>query len=390
MKYPKWLPPLLGFLTAVGPVSTDMYLPSFPAIEADFGTAPGTAQITLATWFLGLAVGQMTQGTLADRFGRRMPLLIGTAVYTVASAGCALSTDLWQLSVWRAIAAFGGSASMVIPRAVVRDLADGHAAARLMSQLMLVMGVAPILAPTLGGAVLDFGGWPVIFWIAFAYGLVCIGLVVKLLPDTLPPQRRVKLGLTGLVVRFINIGRERSFITHAMVGSLTSFGMFAYLGGSPGVYIELFHVTPAHYGMLFGTCAAGYIIGTQVNARILPRFGLMRVLRVAVRVLLFATVLLTISAFTGWGGLFGVFLPIALAMTSNGFIGPNSAVGSLSRHAANAGAASALLGTLQFVLAAISGTLVGVLTDGTARPMAVLMVLGAAGGVVVDLWRPRV
>ena len=301
MKYPVWLPPLLGFLTAVGPISTDMYLPSFPSIEASFGTAPGTAQITLASWFLGLAVGQMTQGTLSDRYGRRWPLLVGTGIYTIASAGCALSPDLAWLTVWRAVAAFGGSASMVIPRAVVRDLADGHAAARLMSQLMLVMGAAPILAPTLGGAVLGFANWHMIFWIAFAYGLVCIALVLAFLPDTLPEQRRVKLGLGGLIVRFAGIGRERTFLTHATVGGFSMFAMFAYLGGSPGVFIEEYHVTPEHYGMLFGTCAAGFILGSQINARILPRFGLNRTLRVATRVLLFATVLLVARGVHGSG-----------------------------------------------------------------------------------------
>ena len=390
MKYPVWLPPLLGFLTAVGPVSTDMYLPAFPSIEAAFGTAPGTAQITLATWFLGLAVGQMTQGTLSDRYGRRWPLLVGTGIYTVASAGCALSPDLWWLSVWRAVAAFGGSASMVIPRAVVRDLSDGHAAARMMGQLILVMGVAPILAPTLGGAVLGFATWHAIFWIAFAYGLVCVALVAAVLPDTLPVQRRVKLGIGGLLARFVMIGRERSFVTHAAVGGFAMFGMFAYLGGSPGVFIEHFHLAPEHYGMLFGTCAAGFILGSQINARILPRFGLNRVLRVGSRSYCFATVLMVISAFTGWGGLVGIFIPVAIAMSSNGFLGPNAAVGALSRHAAHAGSASALMGTAQFLLGAVSGSLVGVLTDGTPRPMAVLMLIGGIGAVLADFWRPRV
>src|SRR6195952_2751645 len=170
MAYPVWLPVLLGFLTAVGPLSTDMYLPAFPAIEASLGGQPGMAQITLATWFAGLAVGQITQGSLSDRYGRRGPLIFGTLVYSLANAGCALAPDIWTLSILRFIAAFGGSASMVIPRAIVRDLADGHAAARLMSRLMLVMGAAPILAPTLGGLVLGFASWHAIFWLTFAYG----------------------------------------------------------------------------------------------------------------------------------------------------------------------------------------------------------------------------
>jgi DHA1 family bicyclomycin/chloramphenicol resistance-like MFS transporter len=179
MGYPSWLPILLGFLTAVGPVSTDMYLPAFPAIEASLGAGDGSAQLTLATWFVGLAFGQLTQGSLADRFGRRRPLLVATAFYTLASAGCALSPNLATLSAMRFLAGFSGSASMVIPRAIVRDLADGHEAARLMSRLILVMGAAPILAPTLGGLVLGFGSWRTIFWIATAYGAICTVLVTS-------------------------------------------------------------------------------------------------------------------------------------------------------------------------------------------------------------------
>lgn len=389
MSFPSWLPLLLGFLTAVGPVSTDMYLPAFPAIEASLRSAPGTAQITLATWFAGLAVGQITQGTLSDRFGRRWPLLAGTGIYTVASAGCALAPDLWTLSALRAVAAFGGSASMVIPRAVVRDLADGHAAARLMSRLMLVMGAAPILAPTLGGAVLGVASWHAIFWIAFGYGVLCAVLVFFFLPDTLPAQNRVRLGLVGLVSRYWAIARERSFLTHASVGGFALFAVFAYLGGSPGVFIEMFHLPPGRYALLFGISAAGYIVCSQVNARILPRFGADRVLTVAVRVFLAATVALAIDAFTGWGGVAGVFLPIAVAMSCNGFMSPTAVVGALSRHAAHAGSASAVMGTGQFVLGAISGSLVGVLDDGTARPMAVLMLAGGMCAAVADVCRPR-
>ena len=201
MPFPSWLPALLGLLTAVGPISTDMYLPAFPAIEAALGGRPGTAQVTLATWFLGLAVGQVTQGSLADRFGRRAPLIAGTALYTLASAGCAVAPDLATLSTMRFLAALGGSASMVIPRAIVRDLADGHAAARLMSRLMLVMGVAPILAPTAGGLVLATLGWQAIFWLATLYGVACLLLVWRLLPETLPPTGRARLGAAEMLAR---------------------------------------------------------------------------------------------------------------------------------------------------------------------------------------------
>jgi DHA1 family bicyclomycin/chloramphenicol resistance-like MFS transporter len=389
MNVPSWLPLLLGFLTAVGPVSTDMYLPAFPAIERSLGGEPGAAQITLAAWFAGLAVGQITLGSLSDRFGRRWPLIGGTIVYALASAGCALAPDLTSLSVFRAIAAIGGSASMVIPRAIVRDLADGHAAARLLSKLMLVMGAAPILAPSLGGAMLGFAGWHAIFWVCALYGLLGGVLVVFLLPDTLPPQMRVRLGLAGLLGRYAAIARERSFLAHASIGGFSMFGMFAYIGGSPA-FITMFGISPALYGILFSTAAGGYILASQMNARILPRFGHARVLATAIRVYMLATLVLAVNAMGGFFGLPGLFLPILVAMSSMGFVMPNATVGALSRHAAHAASASALMGTMQFILAALAGTLVGVLADDTARPLALLMVLGAAGGLLADIGRARI
>ena len=220
---------------------------------------------------------------MSDRFGRRGPLLVGTLVYTLGSAACALSPSLLWLSVFRAATAIGASASMVIPRAMVRDLSDGLAAARLMSKLMLVMGVAPILAPSLGSAVLGFASWRAIFWFATAYGAVAAVLVWRLLPETLPAQHRVKLGLAGLVQRYVGIARERVFLTHAVLGGAGFFGMFAYIGGSSPVFIEGLGLSTARYAGVFGLCSAGFITASQVNARILPRFGMFRVIRIAAR-----------------------------------------------------------------------------------------------------------
>jgi DHA1 family bicyclomycin/chloramphenicol resistance-like MFS transporter len=389
MTYPIWLPVLLGFLTAVGPVSTDMYLPAFPAIEAALGGQAGTAQATLAAWFAGLAVGQITQGTLSDRFGRRWPLVIGTAVFTLASVGCALAPDLATLSAWRLVAALGGSASMVIPRAIVRDLADGHAAARLMSRLMLVMGAAPILAPSLGGLVLAFAGWQAIFWICAGYGALCCLLVALLLPDTLAANRRVRLGPGGMLRRYGAILRERGFLTHSLAGGFATFGMFAYLGGSPGVFEGIYRFEPAAYGALFGACAIGLIACSQINPMLVRRFGGGRVLRGGVRLMLVSNSALLAVAVMRPAQWWLVAAPIFVTMSGNGLVMPNSTVGALSGHAAHAGSASALMGTLQFVLGAISGLLVGIASDGTARPMAALMFIGALGAVIGDAGRPR-
>ncbi len=389
MKVPGWLPTLLGFLSAVGPISTDMYLPAFPAIEATFGGQPGSAQITLATWFLGLAVGQVTQGSLSDRFGRRGPLVVGIAIYTLASAGCALAPDLVTLSAMRAVAAFGGSASMVIPRAMVRDMTEGYAAARLMSRLMLVMGAAPILAPSLGGIILGAANWHAIFWIAALYGAICGGLAWWAMPDTLPPERRVSLNLGGMASRYASIIQERSFITHVAMGGFAMFGMFAYLGGSPDVFITIFHLAPGTYGALFGGCAATYIFASQVSPRLLPRFGPSPLVRIGVRVYLAATAVLMLVAWLRVGHWWAIWLPIVVAFCSMGFVMPNAVVGAMQRHPQHAGSASALMGTLQFCLGAVSGLAVGMFNDGTVRPMATLMLIGALGAVIADIYRPK-
>ena len=388
--YPTWLPILLGVLTAVGPLSTDMYLPAFPAIEASLGGRPGTAQVTLATWFAGLALGQITQGSLSDRYGRRGPLIVGTLIYAAANAGCALAPDLPTLSALRFVAAFGGSASMVIPRAIVRDLSDGHAAARLMSRLMLVSGVAPILAPTLGGLVLGLAQWHAIFWLTTGYGIVTCLLVWRLLPDTLPRERRIGLGLASLASRYGTVLRDRVFLSYALLGGFGMFGMFAYIGGSSLVLIQHYGFTPLMYGMVFGCSAGMFILASQVNPRLILRFGPARVIRAGVSAYLLGTGAMLALAVLHVGGALGIVLPAVLAMGSMGLVMPNSAVGALSRHAAQAGSASAMMGTMQFCLAAASGVLVGALTDGTARPMAALMLLGAVGTVAADRLRPKV
>jgi DHA1 family bicyclomycin/chloramphenicol resistance-like MFS transporter len=386
---PRWLPLLLGFLTAVGPISTDMYLPAFPAIEAELGTARGSVEITLATWFVGLAVGQLVQGTLADRLGRRAPLLAGTALYTVASVGCALAPDMTTLAIWRCVAAFGGAASSVIPRAMVRDLADGHAAARMMSRLMLVMGVAPILAPTLGGFMLGAGGWRSIFWFSVAYGALSCLLAWWLLPETLPPAQRQRRSALDMVRDFGRIARERGFITHASMGAATMFMVFAFISGAPAAYIDYYGVPADRFGLLFAVSATGFIAATQVNPWLLRRLGARRVPALALRVAAGAVLALVVCAFTGLGGLWGVFLPAVVALACTGLVFPNSAVGALSRHAGRAGSASALLGVLQFSCAAVGSALVGALADGTPRPMALVMLFGTAIALGAERLRPR-
>ncbi len=334
-------------------------------------------------------MGQITQGTLSDRLGRRLPLVVSTACYTATCVACALAPSILWLSGFRFVSAVAASAGMVIPRAVVRDLADGHAAAVMMARLMLVMGAAPILAPSIGGAVLAFASWRWIFWVMAAYGLVAFVLVCIALPDTLPPERRVRLSVAEQFRRYRHIVRERGFLSHAALGGFATFAFFAYLGGSSPVFIDGFGFTPIAYAVLFGSCAVGLIACSQLNAPLLRRLGQFRLLRAVTLVDLAATATLLAIAFAGPHRLILVLAPLFVFVSCQGFINPNTTVGALSRHAGHAGSASALMGMGQFVLGAISGLLVGVLTDGTPRGMAGLMLFGAVGMVVAERCRPR-
>ena len=390
MKFPVWLPALLGFMTAVGSVSIDMYLPAFPAIARELGDIRGGAQMTLAAFFIGLAIGQLVFGPLADRTGRKVPLLAGMSLYTIATVGCALSTDLASFSVFRFMAALGGASSIVIPRAVVRDLATGQSAARMMAQLMLVMGLSPILAPALGGFILQWAGWRSIFWFQAVYGIANLAMVGLFLPDTLEPERRVRHGLISVLRRYIMVARDRSFLPAALTVGFSSATLFAYLGGSPQVFEAGFHVSPVLYGCIFGLNGFALIMGSQLNGRIImARFGLDRTLTGAVRVMFAGTIYLALIALLGLGGLAGILAGLFVVLGSLGFVFPNGTVAVMARHHANAGVASALTGTFQFTLGAVSGMLVGELSDSTPRAMAVIMVVAASCVMVCNRLRPR-
>ncbi len=385
---PGWLPILLGFLQAVGPISTDMYLPAFPAIEASLHSAAGTAQITLGTWILGLSLGQLVQGALADRFGRRAPLLLGTMIYTIGSVGCALSPSIAFLSAWRFVAAFGASASMVVPRAIVRDVTEGHGAARVMAQLILVLGAAPILAPSLGGLVLQWADWRAIFWINAGYGLLALFFAFRRLPDTLDAASRVRIHAGEMLRRYGHILGERGFLSHALMMSFYAFALFAYLGGSPDVFEGHYGLSPGRYAIVFGTIAASYIAASQLNTRVIRRFDLHGTLSrtswlyLALAIILVGMALLDVPAL-----MLGAGLAVTQALT--GILNPTATVGALRHHGAHAGSASAVLGTMQFFIGASSGFLVGWLTDGTAMPMVGLMLGGAILAKIADLCRPE-
>ena len=391
---PVWLIVMLGALSAVGPLSTDMYLPALPRLDQALGGGPGSSQITLAAWFAGLAVGQFSQGPASDRWGRKLPLMFGMTVYTLGSIGCALSHDIWSFSVCRFVAAAGGSAGMVIPRAIVRDMASGNQAARIMSQLMLVLGVVPILAPTLGGLVLAVASWRWIFWVATLYGVVAALAVRFALPDTLPAAMRLRLSPIEVLLRYLLILREPVFLFNTLIVGFSTFVVFAYLSGSPIVFERVLHFSPPAFGVLFGVNAFFYIAGTQVNARLVTRIGTVRMMTAGLVSLTLASLVLLLFVTTGLAGPRGVLLatllPITWLMGSLGFIGPNATVIALGAHARHAGSASALLGTVQFSLGAASGVAMGVFQAVSILPMALVILAGVLGANLANRSRKRV
>src|SRR4051794_11793934 len=256
-----WLLPLiLGAMSAFGPLATDMYLPAFPAIAAGLPADPAAVQGTLAAFFAGMAAAQLFYGPLADRLGRKPPLLLGLAIFTLASLGCAVTADIGTLTWLRFGQGLGGCAGMVMARAIVRDLAEGHAAIRLMAQLGLVQGLAPILAPSIGGALLGLGSWRLIFWVLAAYAALLAVVVVLALPESLEPERRRRDGPAAIIRTYLRLLRDRHFLGHTLAAVPPLAGMFAYIGSSPFVYMELFGVSPQHYGLFFGANAFGIMI----------------------------------------------------------------------------------------------------------------------------------
>ncbi|HEK0909402.1 TPA: multidrug effflux MFS transporter [Pseudomonas putida] len=373
---------ILGALSAFAPLAIDFYLPAFPAMALAFGTDEQHVQTTLAAYFLGLSLGQLAYGPIADRFGRRKPLLFGISLFTLASLACAYAPDLDTLVVARFIQALGGCAGMVLSRAIVVDKCDAVGAAKAFSQLMLVMGLAPILAPMLGGVLINVSGWQSIFLVLSLFSAACLLAVSLGLPESLPAHVP-RQPLSGALRQYLRLLGDRVFLGHALTGGIAIAGMFAYIAGSPFVFIKLYGVPAEHYGWLFGTNAAGFILCAQVNARLLAKRGPAFLLARAVWLYLAAGLVLLGVALLRPTQLWPLLVPLFVCIASLGCIIPNASACAMSGQGARAGSASALMGSLQFSVAAGAAALVGVLHDGSAVPMA--LVISLCGVLVVNV-----
>ncbi len=320
---------LLGALTAFAPMSIDMYLPAFPSIARDLGASTAAVQQTLAVFFLGMAGGQLIYGPLADRFGRKRPLMVGLALYVAAAVGCAVSGKIETLVWCRLFQALGGCAGIVIARAIVRDRFEPTRAAQVFSELMLVMGIAPLVAPSLGGQMLVYASWRAIFWVLAGFGAACLLAVTLFLEDVAPPSVN-SLHPLAIGRVFWQVLKDATFMGPTLIVGFSGAAMFSYIIASPGVFIEHFGLTPPQYGILFSFNAAGLIAATQVNVRLLKHRSPYRLLGLAVSGLAITGTLVFAMTWTGAGGIWGTGAAVFAMLVSVGFLGANGAACALA------------------------------------------------------------
>jgi DHA1 family bicyclomycin/chloramphenicol resistance-like MFS transporter len=360
-----------------------MYLPALPRIGDEFHTGPAQVQLTLTACLVGLAVGQLLVGPLGDRWGRRRPVLAGLGLYAVTSLLCALATSPATLTVARLGQGMAGGAAIVIARAVVRDLHSGAAAAAYFSRLMLIFGVAPVVAPSVGGFVLRVTNWRGIFVILTAIGVLVFVAANAFLPETLPVARRHADGVTAILRGMRSLLRDRGYVGYVLALGMAGAGLFAYISGSSFVLQGVYGASPQVYGLLFGLNAFGFVLVGQLNGRLVHRVPPYRLLSVALVVLVGAAVGLLFAA--RWHSLLAVAVPLFVFMSALGMVLPNSQALALDLHPDRAGAASALLGAAQSLCGAITAPLVGLAGTLSATPMAVAMTAAAGSGMAAFL-----
>ncbi|WP_231498398.1 multidrug effflux MFS transporter [Pseudonocardia halophobica] len=371
---------LLGALIALGPLTIDMYLPALPGIATELQTSSSTIQLTLTGTLIGLAFGQLFIGPLADAVGRRKPLLAGTALHVVSSLLIVVAPNVEVLGVLRVLQGVGSAAGAVVAMAVVRDLFTGRAAATLLSRLMLVMGAAPVLAPTLGGELLRVADWRGVFVALAVYGLVILGVLYFALGETLPPERRRSAAVGPTLRAYGALFRDRVYVGLILVAGFAMAGMFGYVSGSSFVFQQEFGLDAQQFGLLFGAGAIFLIGATQANAALLRRFEPRQLLLTASVSGTVAAAVLALLAGTGTGGLVGVVVPLWAVLASVGLALPNAPALALSRHGERAGTAAALLGAVQFGVGALTSPVVGLLGND-----ALAMGLTIAGSQVLAL-----
>jgi DHA1 family bicyclomycin/chloramphenicol resistance-like MFS transporter len=376
---------MLGLLSVIGGLGIDMYLPAMPMMAQDLHAPIGSVQLSLTAFLLAIAIGQPFYGPLSDAIGRKPPLAIGMLVFGLASVGCALARDVDRLILFRFAQGLGASATMVVSRAMVRDLCTGPTAIKLLAIMIAVVGVAPVASPVVGGLVVEHFSWRVLFHALWIMALGGMFLILFVLPETRPPQDRIKGGVRHLALAARELIADRRFVGLIILPGLTQAATFAFVANSAFVFVELLSLSPAGYSLIFAATAVALIGGAQLSGGAVQRFGPERVILTAVTLYVIAALTLLTATLSGHLSLLlvcGVFLTI---FASSGFIGSPASVLALEPHARISGTAAALGGAAQMALSAAGSGIASAFTDGTALPLALTMSVAAILALIVGL-----
>ncbi|KKB12527.1 hypothetical protein VE25_06220 [Devosia geojensis] len=383
-----WLTALLSLLLGFASISTDLYLPALPTMSVALGADRGTLELTVSSYLLGFSLGQLFWGPVSDRYGRKLPLLCGLAIFIAGAAGCALSTGAWRLVGWRVVQALGASAAFVIGRAMVRDLFDRNDAARMLSTLMMIMGIAPLLGPTIGAQILAISSWQYISWSLVGMRAVTFAAVCRL-AEPLPPARREHGALLGKFATYLEHLRNPALMLYAGILGFSAAGLFAYVAGSAFVFIQFYGLSAEVYGLVFASSIVGIMLANAVNRRLLPRYGSDRLMLAGAICGGVAAFFVALLAWTGWGGMAAFLVALWFFVAMGGMIGANAVAGGLTSVVKGTGSASALLGCAQYGGGMIGAGLVSALSQGTPAPLGLVVLMSslAAGACAIAIAR---
>lgn len=372
---------ILSALMGFASISTDFYLPAMPEMANQLDADAGSVEFTISGFLIGFSLGQLFWGALSDKYGRKIPVAIGLVLFVIGSIGCAISTSVEEIILWRILQALGACAGVVLSRAIVRDLYQGPRAAQMLSTLIAVMAIAPLLGPILGGHIAAFAGWRAIFWTLVVLGLLALAGLFTL-PETLPIERRRKDPLMSAFRRYADLLTHKKIIGYAGAGAFFYSGMYAYIAGTPFAFITYHKVPAEYYGLLFGAGIIGIVITNLINARLVHRFGMNRILAAGTLLAMISGIVLAINSYFDLGGLWGLFLPLLAFVSVTGFVVANSITGAMADYPDQAGSVSALVGAIQYGSGIAGSGLVGALADGTPWPMGwVIAVMGVGSAL---------
>jgi DHA1 family bicyclomycin/chloramphenicol resistance-like MFS transporter len=372
---------VLSLLMGFAAISTDLYLPAMPLMSHDLGASAGMVEWTISGYLVGFSLGQLLWGPISDRYGRRSSVGVGLLLFVVGSAGCALSGSALAIIGWRIVQALGACASVALSRAMVRDLYAGNRAAQMLSTLITVMAIAPLIGPMVGGQIVVLAGWHAIFWTMVGIGIVALAALFTI-PETLPTARRNQESFGRALARYGELLRDRRFLGYASAGGFFYAGMFAYVAGTPFAYITYYHVPEQLYGLLFGLGILGIMASNILNSYLVSRFDYDRMLLVGTVIAAFSAAIVSLFTRTGWGGLWGLVVPLFMFVSATGFIVANSITGAMDKFPERAGAVSALVGALQYGSGIVGSGLVGLFADGTPWPMGWVIAMCGIGSLL--------